>query len=71
MASEILLEGIIVVFHTPALAVGTHLEKTCNIVQRNQFCTTALIGLAAESQEMAATHTHFYDPKKMKSKNWM
>lgn len=27
VASEILLEGIIVVFHTLALAVGTHLEK--------------------------------------------
>lgn len=27
MASEILLEGIIVVFHTLTLAVGTHLEK--------------------------------------------
>lgn len=27
VASEILLEGIIVVFHTLTLAAGTHLEK--------------------------------------------
>lgn len=31
--------------------------------------TKALTGLSAESQEMAATHSHFYNAMKMKSKN--
>lgn len=70
VASEILLEGIIVVFHTLALAVGTHLEKymQCSAEKIN---TTALIGLSAGSQEMAATHTHFHNPMKLKRENRM
>lgn len=47
MASEILSEGIIVVFHTLALAVGTHLGKV-HAILCGEINTTTLIGLSAE-----------------------
>lgn len=40
VASELLLEGIIVVFNALTLAVRTHLENYCSAVQRNQYNST-------------------------------
>lgn len=44
--------------------------KVC-AVQCIEINTTALIGLSAGSQEIAVTHTHFYNPMTMKRKNLM
>lgn len=57
--SEILLEGIIVVFHTLALAAGTHLEKyTQYSAEESIPYNGANWAHSPRVKEMAATHTH-------------